>query len=158
MIDSAFLISGCPHAQDTPILLFLLSRPLSSRSRDPGLANHGDPDLARAGQLLLDLLGHVPEPSTPPMSPAANSSIRSSRLKYASRLCPGGPGRSPQQASEAWVRTASIGCSGISRCSAPQCHPLGQVTKAMIRKSALAFQPRKQIIGLPGNPIKRPRS
>ena len=101
----------------------------------PGLADHGDPDLAGVGQLLLDLLGHlagehgarrgrrrrpgctmtrISRPacmaktfSTPGL-PAAISSIRSSRLTYASRLSRRAPGRPPEQASAAWVSTASM--------------------------------------------------
>ena len=108
---------------------------------DPGLADDRDPDLTRVGQLLLDLLGHVagqhggadvvdvvraaPSPGSPgrpasrrpsprPACRPAISSIRSSRLTYASRLSRRAPGRPPEQASAAWVSTASMVCGGTS--------------------------------------------
>ena len=108
---------------------------------DAGLADHRDPDLTGVGQLLLDLLGHVAgqhggadvvdvvrarpspgsrgrpawrRPSPRPTCRPAISSIRSSRLTYASRLSRRAPGRPPEQASDAWVSTASMVCGGTS--------------------------------------------
>ena len=59
--------------------------------------------------------------STPSL-PAAISSIRSSRLTYASRLSRRAPGRPPEQASDAWVSTASMVCGGTSLwCASMAC-------------------------------------